>query len=97
MATTSAWARRLSDSSSTSALSAALDRVWEAVLQLPDDDEAFDSLDPDARRAAHDLGVRVQDRLLRCLSQLVEGMAADGAELVDDGLPDAFRGPPTEA
>ncbi|MCP4868383.1 MAG: hypothetical protein GY898_06670 [Proteobacteria bacterium] len=80
----------MSDSSSTSALSDALDRLWEAALALPDDAAAFDSLDPDARRAAHDVGQRCQDRLLRCLSRLVEGMAKDGVELLDDGLPGPF-------
>jgi len=83
----------LSGSSSTSALNEALDRVWEAALLLPDDDAAFDSLDPDARRAAHDVGVRVQDRVLRCLSRLVQGMVTDGVELLHDGLPGPFSEP----
>jgi hypothetical protein len=70
----------------------ALDAAWMAVAALPDDDQAFDSLDPAARRRAHDVGVRVQDRLVRCLSRLVEGMAADGAELLDErGLPPGYR------
>ncbi len=75
----------MSDSSSTSGLSSGLQRVWEAARALPDDDASFDSLTPGERRAAHDLGVCVQDRVLRCLSRLVEGMARDGADLVDDG------------
>jgi hypothetical protein len=83
----------LSDSSSTSVLRQALDLVWEAAKALPDDDAAFDSLDPAARRSAHDVGVRVQDRVLRCLSRLVEGMAEDGVELVDGGLPVGFTRP----
>lgn len=62
----------------------ALDAVWAAALTLPDDEESFRSLTPDERRAAHDLGVRVQDRVVRALSRLVEGMAEDGVELVDD-------------
>ncbi len=85
------------DSSSTSVLSEALDRLWEAALALPDDDAAFDSLDPDARRAAHDVGVRVQDRVLRCLSRLVEGMAGDGVELLNEGLPVPFTEPPDQS
>lgn len=72
-------------------LRAALDEVWEACLRLPTDEESYDELDPMERRAAHDLGVRVQDRLMNSLSRLVEGMARDGAELVDEaGLPEAF-------
>ncbi len=69
-------------------LPAALDAAWAVMLALPDDDVSFDSLSPDQRRAAHDLGVRVQDRLVRCLARLVEGMATDGADLLDErGLP----------
>ena len=60
------------------ALNDALDAAWTAVLALPDDDPAFDSQRPGQRRAAHDLGVRVQDRLLRALARLAEGMASDG-------------------
>ena len=70
----------------------ALQAVWEAVAALPDDPESFDALSPDDRRRAHDLGVRCQDRLVRCLATLVEGMAADGAELLDErGLPPGYR------
>jgi hypothetical protein len=70
--------------------------AWEAVAALPDDDAAFDALDPDARRRAHDLGVRAQDRLVRCLARLVEGMARDGADLLDErGLPPGYRGAPS--
>ena len=61
----------------------ALARVREAVIRLPDDDEAFDSLDPDQRRELHDLGCAIQDRLVRTLARLVAGMAEDGADLVD--------------
>ncbi len=72
-------------------LPAALDAAWAAMLALPDDDPSFDSLSPEQRRAAHDLGVRVQDRLVRCLARLVEGMASDGADLLDErGLPQGF-------
>ncbi len=70
----------------------ALDAVWRAVADLPDDDDAFDSLDPEARRRAHDLGQRTQDRMMRCLARLVQGMAADGADLLDErGLPPGYR------
>ncbi len=69
-----------------------LEAVWQAVAALPDDPESFDALTPDERRRAHDLGVRAQDRLVRCLATLVEGMAADGAELIDErGLPPGYR------
>ncbi len=69
-------------------LPAALDAVWIAAAALPDDEASFDSLDPDARRRAHDVGVRCQDRLVRVLARLVEGMAHDGVELVDErGVP----------
>jgi len=72
----------------SSDLHAGLDDVWQACLALPTDEHSFDSLDPAARRAAHDLGVRIQDRLLSTLSQLVIGMATDGVELVSDtGVP----------
>lgn len=72
----------------SSDLQAGLDDVWQACLALPTDEHTFDSLDPAARRAAHDLGVRIQDRLLSTLSQLVIGMATDGVELVSDtGVP----------
>lgn len=69
-----------------------LERVWEAVSALPDD-PSLGRLDPATRRAAHDLGVRIQDRLLHTLSTLVAGMAADGADLVDGrGVPRALSG-----
>lgn len=61
----------------------ALDSVWAAASALPDDDPSFDSLSPDERRDAHDMGVRCQDRLVRALARLVQGMASDGVELVD--------------
>jgi hypothetical protein len=77
---------------SGSPLPAALDAVWAAALTLPDDEAAFAGLDPAARRAAHDVGVRCVDRLSRVLARLVEDMAEDGADLVDDdGLPAAMR------
>ena len=39
-----------------------------------------------------DLGVRIQDRLLSTLSQLVVGMTTDGVELVSDtGVPLALN------
>ena len=76
------------------ALLASMQGTWEAALDLPDDDAAFDSLSPEQRRDAHDLGVRVQDRLVRALARLVEGMASDGVELVDEaGLPSGYRSP----
>ncbi|HCP48249.1 MAG TPA: hypothetical protein DIU15_19575 [Deltaproteobacteria bacterium] len=69
-----------------------LQETWEAALRLPDDDSSFDSLSPTERRRAHDLGVRVQDRVTRALARLVEGMARDGAELVDEaGLSAALK------
>jgi hypothetical protein len=72
----------------TDTLQHALEEVWQACLQLPTDPTSFEALSPEQRRQAHDLGVRVQDRLLLSLSQLVEGMATDGVELVgDDGVP----------
>ena len=75
-----------------SRLHSSLEEVWQTVLGLPDDDSDFDELEPLERRAAHDLGVRIQDRLLRALSRLVEGMAADGVDLVDDkGVPSSYR------
>jgi len=68
-------------------LEAVLSESWEIALRLPDDDPSFDRLTPEQRRRAHDLGVKVQDRLTRTLSRLVLGMAHDGADLVDkDGL-----------
>ena len=73
-------------------LTGALDELWQAAARLPDDDEAFDALDPKQRREAHDLGCRIQDRLVRALATLAAGMAADGADLVDGrGLPDLFE------
>lgn len=72
-------------------LPAALDALWDAAAVLPDDEPAFASLSPAERRAAHDVGVRVVDRLSRVLARLVEDMATDGADLVDDtGLPAAM-------
>ena len=65
-------------------LSEALERVREAVDRLPDDDDSFDSLDPDRRRRLHELGCEIQDRLVTTLARLVVGMAEDGADLVDD-------------
>jgi hypothetical protein len=62
----------------------ALDEVREAVDRLPDEGAAFDALDPDQRRDAHALGCRIQDRLVRALARLVAGMAADGADLIDE-------------
>ncbi len=53
-------------------------------MRLPDDDDAFDSLDPEQRRQLHDLGCAIQDRLVRALARLVAGMAEDGADLVDE-------------
>ena len=74
-----------------------LERVWDAVRALPDD-SSLERLDPATRRAAHDLGVRIQDRLLHTLSTLVAGMAADGADLVDDrGVPRALSGASADA
>ena len=70
----------------------ALDAVWAATRRLPDDEASFHSLSPHDRRAAHDLGVRAQDRLVRTLARLVEDMARDGADLVDDrGVPSDYR------
>ncbi|MEE2828675.1 MAG: hypothetical protein VX498_05780 [Myxococcota bacterium] len=75
-----------------SRLHSSLEEVWQTVLRLPDEDSDFDALEPMERRAAHDLGLRIQDRLLRALSRLVEGMAADGVDLVDDeGVPSSYR------
>ena len=75
-----------------SELQRALGEVWLAVLELPQDGASFEAIDPQQRRDAHDLGVRIQDRLLGCLTQLVEGMATDGVELVDgQGVPTAFH------
>jgi len=72
-------------------LADALDAVWTAAAALPDDEAAFTELDPDARRRAHDVGVRCQDRLVRVLARLVEGMAEDGVELVDArGVPSDY-------
>ena len=76
----------------SSDLQAGLDHVWQACLRLPIDDSAFDSLSPSERREAHDMGVRIQDRLLVSLSRLVDGMTADGVELVgQDGVPLVLR------
>lgn len=61
----------------------ALEQVRQAVQSLPDDDDAFDSLDPEQRRQLHELGCAAQDRLVRALARLVAGMAEDGADLVD--------------
>lgn len=78
----------------SSELERSLQRVWEACLEVPQDAGSFDSLDPHARRAAHDLGVRIQDRLMASLSQLTIGMTRDGIELVgEDGVPLAFSMP----
>ena len=71
-------------------LPAALEDVWASARRLPDDEEAFAALDPAERRRAHDLGVRCQDRLVRVLARLVQDMATDGVELVDE------RGVPTD-
>jgi len=66
--------------------------VWQAVLRLPDSEAAFDDLDPAQRRDAHDIGVRIADRLVHTLARLVAGMAEDGADLVDErGLPRTFE------
>ena len=71
---------------------AAMQAAWEAVLRLPDDEDSFASLDPHERRRLHDMGIRVQDRLVRTLSKLVVDMGADGADLVDsEGLPESYR------
>ena len=76
----------------SSDLQAGLEDVWQACLRLPTEDAAFDSLSPSGRREAHDIGVRIQDRLLSSLSRLVDGMTEDGIELVgEDGLPLALR------
>ena len=78
----------------TSALVDALERVWAAATALPDDEASFTSLSPEQRRAAHDSGARCQDRLVRVLARLVEGMATDGVELVDDrGVPSDYSEP----
>ena len=78
----------------SSELERSLQRVWAACLEVPQDADSFDNLDPHARRAAHDLGVRIQDRLMASLSQLTVGMTRDGIELVgDDGVPLAFSMP----
>ncbi len=78
----------------SSDLERSLQRVWKACLEVPQDADSFDGLDPHARRAAHDLGVRIQDRLMASLSQLTIGMTRDGIELVgDDGVPLAFSMP----
>lgn len=75
-------------------LSDALRAAWTAVAALPDDESSFDRLDPEERRRAHELGARTQDRLVRCLARLVEGMAVDGADLLDErGLPPGYREP----
>ena len=65
-----------------------LEAVWAAANALPDHEDAFTSLSPEERRRAHDVGVRCQDRLVRVLARLVQGMAEDGVELVDErGVP----------
>lgn len=75
-------------------LADALQAAWSAIADLPDDDESFDALTPEERRRAHELGARTQDRLVRCLARLVEGMATDGADLLDErGLPPGYREP----
>ena len=80
------------------ALKATLEDVWQACLRLPNENSSFDSLSPDERREAHDIGVRIQDRLLITLSRLVDGMASDGVELVaDDGVPRALSSQPTDS
>jgi hypothetical protein len=81
----------------SSDLQAKLDDVWQACLDLPISEAAFDSLDPHERRQAHDTGVRIQDRILITLSQLVTGMASDGIELVSvDGVPQVLSPAPSD-
>jgi hypothetical protein len=75
-------------------LRAALEAVESATRLLPESEAAF-ALSPAERRRLHDLGVRIQDRLLDALSQLVADMARDGADLLDGvGLPRSYSGPP---
>ena len=65
--------------------------MWQAVLRLPDAEADFESLAPAERREGHELGAKAQDRLVRTLARLAEGMARDGADLVDtQGLPEGF-------
>ena len=61
----------------------ALQLVREAVDRLPVDDRCFDDLDPQQRRALHEQGCAIQDRLVTVLARLVVDMAEDGADLVD--------------
>lgn len=72
-------------------LIAALQGLHRHMTGLPDDDSLFAGLDPEQRRNAHSLGCRLQDRLVRVLARLVADMAADGADLVDEGgLPRSY-------
>ena len=79
----------------SSDLERSLQGVWEACKQLPEDAACFNELDPQERRAAHDLGVRIQDRLMATLAELVVGMTQDGVELVgSNGVLEAFTSAP---
>ncbi|MBJ95132.1 MAG: hypothetical protein CMP23_11760 [Rickettsiales bacterium] len=67
-------------------ISLQLDQLPSGVLQLQE-------LSPAARRDAHAAAGRLQNQLSGIMAQLVEGMAADGADQVDErGLPKAYRG-----
>lgn len=66
-----------------------LQTLLQSILDLLDSasDHGAD-LDPRTRRAVHDLAVRVQDRVMVLLADLVHDMANDGLELVDQrGVP----------
>jgi len=69
-------------------LSEALDAAATAFVQIEVHGDQLDSLTPEERRDAHDKAVRLSDRLMSLMAELVSGMAADGADLVDDrGVP----------
>lgn len=71
----------------------ALDRLRGCVGELPRAEQAFAALDPEQRRAAHAVGMKIQDRLVEVLARLVVDMAADGADLVDgQGVPLHYGG-----
>ncbi len=76
------------DGLSADTLDSRLEAVEAAFDSLNLSDGELAQLDPDARRSLHDRLMRLQDRLMSGLSAVVDGMAADGADLVDDrGVP----------
>lgn len=80
------------------ALLVALRDLQQQVAELPEDDVLFSDLDPQQRRDAHQLGCRLQDRVMALLARLVAEMAADGADLVDEGgLPRSYGDGGSEA